>query len=354
MYQWQRAHIFSDLSLHNCNITVFNPLLYNNTNEANEKLINHLNKEHYDLFMTCHTEKDLYIETLLDIKRKLIPTLLICFDNLTVPFNHKKICKYFDIVWLTSKETQYLFDIWGANSIFLPYAANPMLCNPVFDVEIPKVLFIGTVYGSRAKMINDLLKNNIQVSLYTGKKGSTPNNHEEFDIKVLIKAGICMLSYKIGRRLFYASLKNKLLKQSVLDINNSLLEINSPLSLLEMMDTYSRYALSLSSISNRHTGVLKNPVNIVNLRSFEIPAAGGLQFCRYSNELAEYFEEGKEAIYYRTEDEMIDKSLFYLSEKQSRLRLEMKEKARYRVEHEHTWFCRFKKVFDELGLLYNN
>ena len=353
MYQWQRAHIFRDLLSHNCNITVFNPLEFRSTDEANEKLIMHINSVCYDLFMTPHTEKDLYIDTLSQIKRKSIPTLLICFDNLTVPYNHKNICKFFDLVWLTSYETKYMFDKWGANSIFLPYAANPDLCDIGITSDIPKVLFIGTVYGSRACMINGLLKKNIPVTLHTAQQ--VRNAHKvksDVNYKELLESGINMLSYPIGRKLLYASIKNKLLKQSVLDFDNSNLEINSSLPFMQMMETYPKYALSLASMSNRHTGILKKPVNIVNLRSFEIPAAGGLQFCSYNKELAEYFEQDKEAIYYLNENEMIEKALFYLDPKREKLRFKMKRAAKMRARNEHTWFCRFKKVFERLGIVY--
>lgn len=355
MYQWQRFHIFEDLSKHGCEITVLNPLKYSTVDNANSALIKHLASVHYDLFMTPHNENDLYIETLQNIRKKSIPTLLICFDNLTTPHFHKKICKYFDLVWLTSKETKYLFDKWGANSKFLPYAANPNLYIPQNNADILKVLFIGTPYGSRTKMINILLNNNIPVSLYANIVGpaNNQNNKNHTNYKDLINSGLNMLHYPIGRKLLYASIKNKVFKQSVLNLKSECLETHPAIPLQLMMETYSQYAIALSSVANRHTGVLKHPVNIVNLRSFEIPAAAGLQFCSYNSELAEYFESGKEAVYYTNEQDMLEKARFYLSSQQTSLRQKMKLAARRRAENEHTWFCRFQKVFDNLGLKYD-
>ena len=167
MYQWQRFHIFEELSIHNVDVCVFNPLIYSNSDEANECLVKELKNNRYDLFMTPHNHEDLYVETLWRVKEVGIPTLLICFDNLIVPFSHKKISKHFDLVWLTSIETKYLFDAWGANSIFMPYAANPYLMKPVFTDEIATVAFVGTPYGSRVNMLNTLLKSNIKVDLFS-------------------------------------------------------------------------------------------------------------------------------------------------------------------------------------------
>lgn len=355
MYLWQRYHIIDDLQRHGCRVTIFNPLKFDSVEHANESLIKEIETVPYDLFMTPHNEHDIHISTIDRIKSKGIPTLLICFDNLTVPHMHKTICKYFDLVWLTSVETKYLFDKWGSKSIFLPYAANPALCQPSYNSDILKVLFIGTPYGSRAKMINTLLNSDIPVSLYANisPQDSSKKNAAGMDITSLFSTALNMLSYPIGRRLMIASIKNKMFRQSTLNANSEDLEIHPPVPLDVMMSTYSRYAISLSSVANRHTGVLKHPVNIVNLRSFEIPAAAGLLFCSYNPELAGYFEDGKEAIYYTDDYDMIDKARFYLSPHRISLRQNMKNAARMRATNEHTWYCRFTKVFDNFGLRYD-
>lgn len=353
MYQWQRFHIFEDLLSHHCKIDVFNPLLYSDAETANARLLECIRRNRYDLFMTPHNEVDLFIPTLEYIRQKGIPTLLICFDNLTIPFFHKKICRHFDLVWLTSIETRYLFDRWGARTIFLPYAANPAIAQPNFDEDIERVLFIGTLYGSRAAMVNELLMRNIPVTVFSKIRQNPAPAASVRDYGEFLRAGKDMLRYPIGRKLLYASVKNKLLKQSVLDADNASLERKDPIPLQSLMQTYSAYALSLSSTANRHTGVLKKPVRIVNLRSFEIPAAGGLQFCAYNSELAGYFEEDKEAVYYRSEEDMIEKARYYLDSRRDIIRLKMKKAARKRAENEHTWFCRFRQVFDTLGIDYS-
>ena len=80
--------------------------------------------------------------------------------------------------------------------------------------------------------------------------------------------------------------------------------------------------------------------------------AGGLQIATYSEELASYFEDGKEIILCKNNEEYVEKAKFYLREDNVVLRDKMKIKARQRAESEHTWYCRFKKVFDYFGLEY--
>lgn len=352
MFQWQKFHIFNELATHSINVELFNPLDFNSVQEANDNLIRRINKGGIDLFMTTSTEKDLYIDTLEDIKRKGLPTLLICFDNLTVPFNHKWIAPHFDLVWLTSIETKYLFDKWGVNSIFLPYAANPNIFQPSFNEDIERVLFIGTPYGSRCKMLNSLLDADIPVTLHA-KSADIAKNIIPSGSKIdLAREIFRMLSFPIGRKLAYASLKNKFTKESMLHEKSINLIQNPPVDVKSMMGLYNDYALSLSSVTNRHTGVLSKPVLIVNLRSFEIPAAGGLLFCQYNPELDGYFNDGKEAVYYHNEVDMIDKARFYLKNTNKGLRRQIKESAQYKAENEHTWYKRFSRIFDKLDIRY--
>lgn len=350
MFQWQKFHIFNELATHNINVELFNPLDFNSTQEANECVITRLKNGGVDLFMTTCNESDLYIDVLEEIKRVGVPTLLICFDNLTVPFNHKKIAPHFDLVWLTSIETKYLFDKWGVNSIFLPYAANPNISNPLYNEDIERVLFIGTPYGSRCKMLNSLLDADIPVSLYAKSSDIAKTIIPKGSKIDLIREISRMLSYPIGRKLAYASLKNKFTTQSSLHVKSKNLTQNPPVKVEKMMELYNNYALSLSSVSNRHSGVLSKPVLIVNLRSFEIPAAGGLLFCQYNPELDSYFNNEKEAVYYHNDEDMIDKAKFYLSSSHKALRENIKKNAHKKAVEEHTWTNRFQEIFNRMDL----
>lgn len=353
MYQWQRFHIFDELENHDCHITVYNPLEYSTIDEANENLYAFIEEKNFDLFMTPHGSEDLFIETLLQIKQKGLPTLLICFDNLIVPFNHHKIAQYFDLVWLTSKETENMFTGWGAKVIFNPYAANPYYFKPHYESEIERVAFIGTPYGSRVNMVNLLTENEISVSLYSNSSSDSQNvSKSKKPILEYVYPAYNLIRFNIGRQVMLGAIKQKILGANRLNVDSEYLEIKPTVGLDKLSELYSNYALSLASTAARNTGVLKKPVNIVNLRSFEIPMSGGLQICSYFDELAEYFEEDKEIIFYRSNEEFIEKAKFYLKPENNNIRMKMKKAARKRAEDEHAWFCRFKKVFDYLGLKY--
>ena len=157
MFQWQRTHLIDEFERHGCVVEVFNPLLFDSPDEANEKLCKRLDKGGVDLFFTnvCYYNM-LYVETLQYIKYLGIPSVSFRCDNLVIPFNDRILAPYFDIVWLTAIETKYLYDKWGANTMFAPYAANPYTFRYNEQPLVRKVSFIGTPYGSRSIMINSL------------------------------------------------------------------------------------------------------------------------------------------------------------------------------------------------------
>lgn len=352
MYAWQHFHIIEELAHHNVSVEIFNPLDYETYEEANERLLLHLRANRYSLFMNSCKSERLFVETLKEIKKMSLPTLLFCPDNLHIPHLHKKIIPYFDLVWLTSWETEKMIQGWGGTTLFLPYASNPIRFHPTkVDKHIHKVGFIGTPYGTRTVKINELTKQDVPVDVYYGKKGGA-------NVGNRAKAGNKGISYStLFNDLFFPIGRKVLAGRLLAQFNKCVLntEANSfthypSLSFDDMIKAYSEYALSLNVLELRNTYLLKEPVYKIHLRSFEIPMCGGAQFTSYNPELAEYFTEDKEIIFYRDKEEYIDKARFYLQENKQDVVDKIKEAARQRAENEHTWWNRFQIIFDRLGI----
>lgn len=358
MSNWQRVHFINELAMHNVIIDTFNPLLYSSWEEANKQVLKKLESEKYDVFFTwvCNDEL-LYIDTLQKIKNIGIPTLLIRFDNLVIPLYDKKMAPLFDLVWLTSNETKRFYDKWGVRSYFAPYAANPYVFHYTEKPLIRQVCFVGTPYGSRSKMLNTLISNNVNLTVFSGNS-SKEKAHNNTDFHTIIELpkynrleSVCTrMRFKEGRTLIKGMILNRLERNRDIISGDSLIRMPSvPTDIL--CDVYSEYALSLASTSAHHTDVLKKPLKIINLRNFEIPMSGGVEICRFNQELAGYFEENKEIIFYRNNEELIDKSRYYLYTASEKELSNIKNAARLRAENEHTWYHRFKSVFNELGII---
>ena len=349
MYLWQNEHIVDELAHHGIEMEIFNPLNFGSVDEANEKVVKRLSENKYDLFMTCHGKNICYVETIKQIKHIGIPTLLICFDNLVAPYMHLNVCRYYDVVWLTSNENKGMFKSRSANLMVAPYAANPYSFNYKQCDEVEEIVFIGSPYGSRANLLNSITDNQMPVSLY----GNISVQERTTDIankSEKLFTAMKYLTYPAGRTLLWAYIHQKKNKSATLNVDTPYLNVNAPVPVKDLSMLYSSYALCLSSTTARNSGVLKKPLYIVNLRSFEIPMCGGIQFCRRSAEIEEYFEDEKEIVLFDSDNDMIEKAKFYLRPENESIRMAIRQNARKRAESEHTWFCRFKMAFDCLGL----
>ena len=344
MSQWQINHFINELRDNEWSVDLYFPENAESIEEINEQLIKHVNLSQPDMLLSVFNETLILPSALEKIRSLGVFSVLICFDNLVAPFIHKNICKYFDLVWLTSKETEYLFKHWGANTIFMPYAANPKIMDcSACDNLTYRMAFVGTPYGARKYLLNQMVKTNVPLDIYGTIKGKENLQSLKLDNKSTKISRL--LSFPIGRKLLYATIKYRLFTKDY-SLEGENIHTMQPVSVLQVPHIYNNYALSLSSTSARNTEVLKKNVPIVNLRSFEIPMSYGLQLCRYNEELSQYFEEDKEILFYRDEDELVDKVKFYTNEKNDRIIKEMKLSARKRAEKEHTWMARFKKLIE--------
>ena len=72
---------------------------------------------------------------------------------------------------------------------------------------------------------------------------------------------------------------------------------------LKGLEYYSMFYSSLASINILRPQNLDN--NSHNMRTFEIPGAGGIMISQYTDEQAYFFEPNKEALYYKSNDELL-------------------------------------------------
>lgn len=356
MYKWQRMHFLDELEQNGHNIITYNPLDFQSMDEANEKVVDIIRENGgIDLFLTCDESTVIYKETIEQIKEMGIPTCLICWDNLELPYKQKKIAPVFDVVWITSWETRYLFESWGCkNIVFATYAANPSRFTPLWSKSIPAVGFIGSPYGSRVNKLNDLLYAGINCQVYSnslfqkGYNTSVGGVHKFYTMDVFVKA-LRYMRFPIGRKVLTSTIHNKFMSKTNLnDTSPNLLKMPS-VSDAEMIALYSNLTLSLNITELRDTYICRNPIHKIHLRTFEIPMSGGLELASYTDEIASYFEEDKEIVLYRSKEEMIDKARFYLNPKNETIVMNMKCAARKRAEREHRWIDRFGQVFKALG-----
>jgi hypothetical protein len=97
-----------------------------------------------------------------------------------------------------------------------------------------------------------------------------------------------------------------------------------------------KIALCLLSKLNRDT---------YTRRCFEIPAAGVLMLAEYSTDLAQLFKEGVEAVYFRSEEEMVEQLRYFLGHEDERKAIALAGHRRV-ISAGHDVVSRMKKVID--------
>lgn len=353
MTHWQDMNFIHELSQYDVDFEVLNF-----TNQTQEEIIAQIKLKYddVDLFLSSCDDEVLSKELMQVIDEKSIPTLLMCFDNLSVPFKHKNCCRFFDLVWITSKETEYLFKKWGAKIIFLPYAANPFVYKPIKGInnKIPGVTFIGSCYGIRRRKIEEILREGHIVNLFGGNSISNeqpnPLLNSLINIPRSLKSAYNLSRFEIGRKCLISAMIKSISSNGHVSDEFKLLDENRiRLTFDEMVEYYSRSQLSLGISELWNTYKLNTPIHKIHLRTFEIPMSGGALITSRTDEMLDYFEDKKEILLYENIEEMNDIMSFYLNDKNEKLLTEIKYQARNRSLKEHTWRNRFGACLKELG-----
>lgn len=358
MSTWQKVHFMDELEHYGIQFCIFNPYVFRSWDEANSELVKFIKETNPVMFFTLiRSTKALYVSTVEAIKKLGIPTLFFVTDSLATPYEDKEIAKHFDLVWVTEPETKYLYDKWGINSFLAPYAANPFFFKPYPTDYKSAVCFIGRAHGSRANMINSLSayndvnidifdKYNDNDDIYKQQRGSVLKGFSTPTYKVLFN----WCKYSVGRKMILSALKNRNKTNQMLVEEGTTINHFASIPFELIPQKYSEYKVALSSTSYHNTDVLKKPVGVINLRSFEIPMSGGLQICRYNSYLAEQFEEDKEIIFYRDSRELHSKAEYYIHRASNNEIADIKNAARKRAELDHTWYKRFEIAFNRFGI----
>lgn len=349
---WMQNQFYDELKSHNVSIYEFDFGKYHDIIDANNQLLKFVEKKEIDLFMTSFDDETLFVSTLVEIKKKGIKTMLFCTINYTLPYRYKKTAKFFDLIWVTANETKRYFSKLNSNTIFMPFAANPNI-NYKIKYKTKGICFIGTPYGCRVNDFNILTNNGIDV--YCTYLTNSTNGTKEKKPSLFSKLEniIQHMIYKHGRKLIFSSIINKYILRTNLDINSNLNLIDS-VDNSDIYDVYSNYSLCFSSTTAGHTGILKKPLYICNLRCFEIPMSGGIIFAQYNPELDSYFKNGVEAVYYHNKKDMLKKAKYYLDINNRDELVKIKYSARKKAEQYHTWWIRFKTIFDNLSIDYTD
>ena len=217
----------------------------------------------------------------------------------------------------------------GANPIYCQEAANPNVYKP-YDVPLDfDVTFVGQKYGNRPMYIRHLVDAGIDVHVWGPRWQDSPPHTPVWKM--------------VGKRA-----KQWLLNRETRPVDVPRDRVGPPLTDEEYVKLYSRSKISLGFSGVAELPSRGEPIKQVRLRDFEAPMSGAFYMVEYFEELAEFFEPGKEIVCFTGSDDLAEKARYYLAHEDERDRI--RQAGMQRARSEHTWHKRFEMVFRHIGL----
>ncbi len=368
---WPRAHVVGELRDEGHSVEHINPVIgikrYGTAAEYSEWTLRYVRRTStqtpFDLFFAIAADVNLAPDAVGEISRT-VPTLLMCSDDMSVPFEYKHVAPRFALTWATSHEGHAVLKKYGANAFMMPYAANPYVFRPfAVKTEAPSVCFVGRSYGVRTKYLSSLAEAGVVTRLY-GKSPAdiySGNGIARTPLARAFKRSRAVASYvkeslkfPIGRRCVRGALVRSVHEAFGHPIGRSLLTSSVeqyPGPDFERVGrTFSENALSLGSMELHSTFVLQHPIMCVHLREFEAPMCGAVHLTNRCTEILDYFEEGKEILCYGSEEELVAVAREFTRVNRAGDRRRIRQAARKRALADHTWSRRLQQACAQLGL----
>jgi spore maturation protein CgeB len=274
-----------------------------------------------------------------------------------------------DFSWHPDRVARKSYLAIDAKPITIQMAADPNVYRPVREIpRQPKAVFMGQNYADRARWISALIRDHVPVDIfghgwerpetllpvspelprsseiYLGRKVSRPGS-----LKSYYQAILQCLSREGWRA------PGRLLEQWRYRRENQRLLAGiasfakGPVPLGKIAEVFSSYDLCLNFSNVWADGRPGSPlIPWVRLRDFEGPMCRTCYLTGHTDEIAEYYEIGREVDTYRTRDELVDKARFYLTHPDVADRL--RERGEARARRDHTWKHRFAELFKKIEL----
>lgn len=212
----------------------------------------------------------------------------------------------------------------GANPIYCQEAANPNYYKPRDLPVLHDIIFIGQCYGVRPALVDSMIAAGLDICAYGPGWIRQP-----MQFLWRLPGG-----YRLTRKFH--------------QLTNYGRHFGPELDDDEYVQMYSRarIALGFSQVGSG-TGSSAG-IRQVRLRDFEAPMCGAFYLAEQFEELADFYEPGKEIVFFDCAEDLVEKCRYYLAHEQERESIRLAGMRRARTEH--TWHNRFDQVFKEIGL----
>jgi hypothetical protein len=272
--------------------------------------------------------------------------------------------------WHAERDARPLYLKVGANPIWVQMGADPNIYHPLQGTSCkPSACFVGQRYADRDRWLASLLSQGTPVDIYGSGWPQPASSAQPAASRETSPAPTQYLGrqlYRPGSRASYLNLVQSNLQHQGLFHGTARtwrqLQYRRQSRQLDpiLAGAYQGYANNLSQ-TFAHYGVVLNFSNVwadgrpgssliphVRLRDFEAPMSRTCYLTGYTHEITEFYDLGTEIDTYRTVDELLDKTQFYLRHPAEAEK--MREAGYQRARRDHTWTNRFQQLFEKIGL----
>jgi len=270
-----------------------------------------------------------------------------------------------DYSWHPEKNARELYLRAGARPVWVQMGADPDVYRPLPDVpRRPSVCFVGQRYADRDRWLAKLDEGGVPFDLYgSGWIGSAERASDvSMDAEIYLgrrqypAGGFESYARTVGDNIARDGLISgfsRTAKQWQYWHETKLLAprvaVHAKGRANDIASTFAQYEVCLNFSNVWADGRPGSKlIPHVRLRDFEAPMCKTCYLTGHTDEIGDFYNLGEEIETYRTEEELIDQSRFYLTHPDAAEKL--REAGYQRAIHDHTWKRRFAELFSKLEL----
>jgi spore maturation protein CgeB len=294
-----------------------------------------------------------------------IPSINFYCNSIHQFANVADIASKVDVSWHAEREARESYLRIGANPVWIQMAADPGVYHPIAAAKQPQACFVGQNYADRGEWMAALIAAGIPVEIYgpgwggpdpapaaggehateyLGRPQPAPGSaagYSKVIRETIGRDGLVAGTRRIVDRL---ALRRRQRERTALFAPHA----HGPIPFDRQLEVFgaSEVCLNFSNVWSVEPGSPLIPH--VRLRDFEAPMCRTCYLTGYTDEITEFYEIGREIDTYRTPDELIDKTRFYLANPDAAEQL--REAGYRRALSDHTWTRRFTELFSKTHL----
>ncbi len=314
-----------------------------------------------DLFLSYFYNSHFDPSAFEEIHRLGIPTVNFYCNSIYQFELVEQIAPKVHYAWYAEKHAKARYEAAGANGVWVQMGADPDVYKPIDGVvRQSKATFVGMLYADRADWAAALVSANVPLELYGPNWGeAVPQAANSNGNLAPLAAGLWRSRLRLAQRNLarngpLGGVTRTFKQWQFRRHTRQLLPMFKPIAkgaipFTRICEVFSSYQVILNFSNVWADGWPGSElIPHVRLRDFEAPMCRTCFLTGHTDEIAEFYEIGREIDTYRSPQELVDKTRFYLSNPESAQKL--RQAGYERATRDHTWVRRFQQLFREIGM----